>query len=379
MAFRKAALDEISGFDPQFWIAGDDVDMCWRLTERGYSLGFNPAAVVWHHRRNSVLSYLRQQVHYGKAEAMLERKWPEKYNVLGHHDWKGRIYNAGLSRTFSFLRQRIYHGVWGTAPFQSIYDTSSGTSLSFSQAPEWILIIFFLIALTFLGTLWRPLLLFAVPLIISIFISILQAFLIASMASYPSHSKFLRLKSQILRSFTTFLHLLQPMARLWGRLRSGLAPWSRYRKSQLKLSRSQNTKYWSEEWQSPELRLESIEVGLRKLEAVVLRGGDYDPWDLEIQGGVFCSLRICMAIEDHGSGTQLIRFRRWPRLGFLTLPIFILLLILSLMSAVDQAWVPSIILGTLTLGLVTGAFLDYTSAANAFFHVLQRFDYHEES
>src|SRR5262249_48725339 len=35
MAFRRDALLVIGGFDPQFRAAGDDVDACWRLQERG--------------------------------------------------------------------------------------------------------------------------------------------------------------------------------------------------------------------------------------------------------------------------------------------------------------------------------------------------------
>src|SRR6266508_4041505 len=35
MAFRRAALEAIGGFDEQFRIAGDDVDVCWRLRRRG--------------------------------------------------------------------------------------------------------------------------------------------------------------------------------------------------------------------------------------------------------------------------------------------------------------------------------------------------------
>src|SRR5436309_965325 len=31
MAFRRAALEAINGFDPQYRKAGDDVDVCWRL------------------------------------------------------------------------------------------------------------------------------------------------------------------------------------------------------------------------------------------------------------------------------------------------------------------------------------------------------------
>ena len=64
-----------------FRAAGDDVDVCWRLQERGWTLGFSPAAMVWHHRRNSVATYWRQQQGYGKAEALLEEKWPERYNA----------------------------------------------------------------------------------------------------------------------------------------------------------------------------------------------------------------------------------------------------------------------------------------------------------
>ena len=89
MAFRKDRLAAVGGFDPRFRVAGDDVDICWRLQERGWTLGFSPAALVWHHRRNSVRTYWKQQQGYGKAEALLEAKWPERYNAAGHLTWRG--------------------------------------------------------------------------------------------------------------------------------------------------------------------------------------------------------------------------------------------------------------------------------------------------
>src|SRR5437773_6641894 len=104
MAFRKACLKGIGGFDPQYRVAGDDVDVCWRLRERGWTLGFSPAAMVWHHRRNSIRAYWKQQIGYGKAEALLEQKWPEKYNGPGHVRWAGRIYGSGLPAVFSWGR-----------------------------------------------------------------------------------------------------------------------------------------------------------------------------------------------------------------------------------------------------------------------------------
>src|SRR6266699_1946450 len=58
MAFRRAWLQAIGGFDTQFRVAGDDVDVCWSLQAHGWTLGFSPAAVVWHQRRNSIRAYL---------------------------------------------------------------------------------------------------------------------------------------------------------------------------------------------------------------------------------------------------------------------------------------------------------------------------------
>ena len=141
MAFRTECLEAIGGFDPQFRVAGDDVDVCWRLRECGWTLGFHPAAVVWHHRRNSVRAYWKQQRGYGKAEALLKKKWPEKYNGTGQLTWAGRIYSRGLTRALDFRRGRIYHGMWGAAPFQRLYQPAPRTLYSLSLMPEWYLAI----------------------------------------------------------------------------------------------------------------------------------------------------------------------------------------------------------------------------------------------
>src|SRR5437867_7958262 len=156
MSFRKSALEAIGGFDPRFRVAGDDVDVCWRLQQAGWMIGFSPAAVVWHHRRNSVLAYWKQQHGYGKAEAMLERKWPEKYNAAGQAMWSGRIYTNGLTY-MGWRVRRVYHGQWGTAPFQSLYEPAPNLVDSLPMMPEWYLVIFAFAALTALGSSWPPL------------------------------------------------------------------------------------------------------------------------------------------------------------------------------------------------------------------------------
>ena len=50
-AFRRDALLAIGGFNPVFRRAGDDVDVCWRIQAQGWTVGFAPAALVWHRHR----------------------------------------------------------------------------------------------------------------------------------------------------------------------------------------------------------------------------------------------------------------------------------------------------------------------------------------
>ncbi len=117
------------------------MDICWRLRERGWTLGFHPGAVVWHHRRNSVGMYWKQQRGYGRAEALLEQKWPEKYNQAGHVNWAGSLYGLGLTRAILLRGPRLYQGSWGSALFQSLYQPAPGVLAALPLMPEWYLAI----------------------------------------------------------------------------------------------------------------------------------------------------------------------------------------------------------------------------------------------
>ena len=50
---QDARSTAVGGFDPIFRKAGDDVDLCWRLQQAGFKIGFSPAAFVWHYRRST--------------------------------------------------------------------------------------------------------------------------------------------------------------------------------------------------------------------------------------------------------------------------------------------------------------------------------------
>jgi GT2 family glycosyltransferase len=354
MAFWKAKLRAVGGFDTQFRIAGDDVDLCWRLQNRGWTLGFHPAAMVWHHSRSSVKAYWKQQLNYGQAEAMLELKHPERYNSLGHLNWRGRLYGRGPHRPSIFGRWRVYYGVWGSGLFQSIYEAAPDELSSLALMPEWYLAIAGLLGLSLLGIFWAPLLVAAPMAILTIGARLVQCILSAWHSFFVDEplSTSSRLKR---RSLLASLYLLQPLARLVGRLRQGLTPWRRRGKPCYAIPRLRTRRIWDEHWQSPEERLASIEADLHRQGVATVRGGDFDRWELEVPGGLFGSVRMRMVIEEHGAGRQLVRFRTWPRITLPALALTITFVLLAAWATVDQAWLASAILGTVAtlLGIYT--------------------------
>ena len=363
MSIRKDALEAIGGFDEQYRIAGDDVDVCWRLQEQGGTIGFHPAALVWHHRRDSVRAYLRQQHNYGRAEAMLERKWPRKYNCMGHVSWCGRVYGHGLMRPLRCHRDRIYHGVWGSNPFQSIYPGSTGLLASIPLMPEWSLLVAALLLLAVPGLIWQPLL-FGVPLVaLALGPPLVQATLSARAARLPEGLPWWQRFKQ--RLLIGGLHLLQPLARLRGRVTEGLTPWRRptsHRKLAWPWRRCHTI--WSDTWQAPEQRLERIEQALHRVGAKPSRGGPFDRWDLEIRGGMLGSVRSLMAIEEHGGGRQLIRLCCRPTFNRPALAATALLAVMTGVAFIMTSTAAVVLLTVLTV-LVAGRMVGDCAAAMA--------------
>lgn len=57
MLVRRAAFDEVGGFDERYWMYWEDADLCRRLTDRDWSVYFERAAVVHHASGASGTSY----------------------------------------------------------------------------------------------------------------------------------------------------------------------------------------------------------------------------------------------------------------------------------------------------------------------------------
>lgn len=372
MAFRKSALEAINGFDSTFRIAGDDVDLCWRIQQQGWTLGFNPAAMVWHHRRNSVKAYWKQQLNYGKAEGFLERKWPEKYNAAGHIPWAGRLYFKGFEQLLGCFRGRIYQGTWGSALFQSVYQPAPTLLWSLPLMPEWYVIIAVLGIFSALGLEWSPLLLALPMFLFAVALPVVHAVACASRLQFQGLSRKQRIK---MRATTAMLHLAQPLARLTGRIKLGLTPW---RKCGVAtgianpLPLPKTFTIWSEQWRSPITWLEAIEQGIKNLRTVVLRGGDWDRWDLELRGGLLGSVRVLMAVEEHGGGKQFIRVKSWPRCTPAGIFLTLLFAALGAGAAASQAWFACGLLNGIALVFMVRVLVECSSAMASIVEVFKQ-------
>ncbi len=208
MAFYTWAAREINGFDPQYRKAGDDVDFIWRLQHRGYSIGFAPASQVWHYRRNTIKAYLNQQRGYGEAEALLKYKHPDHFNTLGASHWRGRIY-GGEQIGVRFGQDVIYHGVFGTGLFQTIYRKPASMMAMMIMSLEWHLLTGFVavLGLAFTPLLTVAMLMFLTPIVLAIVAAI--------QAPMPAHRHLLT------RPLIAYLHYRQPIARGGRGIRCG--------------------------------------------------------------------------------------------------------------------------------------------------------------
>jgi GT2 family glycosyltransferase len=320
MSFRKSALEEIGFFDPIFTAAGDDVDICWRLLAKGYRIGFSPSAVVWHHRRPSVRAYWKQQVGYGKSEALLERVHPNKFNPWGHTFWAGRIYAP-----YPFFRlvgePVIYRGLWGSAGFQPMYEPGGGSILNFlPRAMEFHVA---LVGLAVLGIFWAWAFISVAAGIAYILLYCVNCGLRADLSSVVNASPNFDWKERLRwRAMLALLHFMEPLARDWGRLKGGLTPWrsavlgdDARHVSTFSLANFQpfrRTVKWSYRGGMALEKYSLLNQIMEKLgwrSSAVGWNPSTEDWDLRTRRGALAEARVHVAIEHHGGPKRTAQIR----------------------------------------------------------------------
>ncbi len=319
MAFRASALRAIGGFDPVFLRAGDDVDVCWRLQARGWTIGFAPSALVWHHHRSTVGAYWRQQVGYGEGEVWLRLKHPGRF-VGSSMLWRGRIYSP-LPFVRALYRARINAGAWGTAPFPSVYAVGAPWTSVLPGTAEWQIAAW---VVTLAGLLALVAHAAAGSAVLALGLALLGATAVwcarhARRADYPAGTW----RERVL---IAALHAVQPIARFRGRLRGSLdtpgalrdsaathpVRWSAALTHVLLLGGGGRLelRYWTERWLGITSLMESFVAALRRQRTspyIEVADGWEERWDVGQPVGRWGHLQLRMLVEEHARGACLVR------------------------------------------------------------------------
>jgi GT2 family glycosyltransferase/sugar lactone lactonase YvrE len=391
MAFRRDALLAIDGFNPVYLRAGDDVDICWRLQAKKQRIGFSPSALVWHHHRPSIKAYWRQQAGYGEGEAWLEAHHPEKF-VHGTMLWHGRIYSP-LPFIRSLSRRHVNSGIWGTAPFPSVYSTSVHPAQLLPHSPAW-------------QGLSTVALVAGAAAFITGYIGLTVALLLAGILGWTTtiarclrfgwrsdldsvasvHGAFSRGAHRLL---IAWLHFLQPLARLAGRIRGKWSPpqtidparamrltWKApiagrfdiLASARLLIGGAPQERFWSETWTSSDALLTEL-TGLlrasRPARAVQVDDGFRADRDLSVSVGKWGWLDVRSLIEEHGGARCLLRVGlrlRSTMLG-VTLALSLLLALLAARTIVLVEWPWGSIGFAVAVALLVGRAAWQTSSA----------------
>jgi GT2 family glycosyltransferase len=316
MAFRRDVLLGLGGFDPIYRAAGDDVDICWRLQDAGYTIGFSPAAVVWHFRRNTVAAYIGQQRGYGKAEALVYSKHPFRFNLFGQAKWLGRIYGDLSTALLLSRRPVIYSGTFGRGLFQTLYEPPSSLAAFLPLSFEWnvVALPLALIGVIAGGWMWLT----TAPLIITWVLCINGAL------RAPIDKRFRGLKA---RALVALLIYLGPILRGWERIKWRVrearashevaGPLEQaMQKPRLALrERAFYLSYWSEKGDEKEALLSGLIRFLGPQKYFVQADQGWNDWDLKIARGLWSRALILVCTENHGGNKRLLRLRCAMRLS----------------------------------------------------------------
>ncbi len=317
MAFRRDALLHLGGFDPIFRAAGDDVDICWRFQDAGHVIGFSPAAVVWHFRRNTVRAYCNQQRGYGKAEALVYSKHPFRFNQFGQAKWLGRIYGDLSNALFLSRRPLIYSGVFGRGLFQTLYEPASSLSACLPLTFEWsaAALVLAIAGLAARGWWWF----LAVPLLATVVMCANGA------RKAPIDQRFTGPKA---RALVAVLIYLGPLLRGWERAKWRLTelraqnqirlPKTEQRPRISWSDRALHLAYWSEEAAEKEVLLGGLIDFLLPHKYVVATDTGWSGWDLKIARGLYSRALVLVCAENHGGSKRVLRVRctmRFSRLA----------------------------------------------------------------
>jgi hypothetical protein len=263
--------------------------------------------MVWHFRRNTMKAYIGQQKGYGKAEALLYFRHPQRFNALGYSRWRGRIY-GGISALYSLRRPIIYAGVFGRGLFQTLYQPPSTVLSYLPFTLEWNLIGALLLAYGATRGGWGWLA--AAPVTLS-WAGCLWAAMRARVDPMASGVR-ARLLIAVLTYFGPLLRSLERY-RWWLRGLTAAEPAHSQRLAQALpwswRERAFSAAFWTEDGLEKETILHGLVDVLTRRKYFVLVDQGWSEWDLEAHGGVWARARIKVCTENHGGERRVLRVK----------------------------------------------------------------------
>ncbi len=74
---RRQAFLHAGGFNDEMHV-GEDVDLTWRLRDKGWTIRYLPKGDIDHEHRSTIRSFMSRRFDYGTSEGMLQRLHPDR-------------------------------------------------------------------------------------------------------------------------------------------------------------------------------------------------------------------------------------------------------------------------------------------------------------
>ncbi len=76
MFLRRSLFNEINGFDEIFFMYGEDLDICWRIREKGFKIWYEPSTQIIHRKgRSSAKNVIRSRIAFYEAMVLFLKKY----------------------------------------------------------------------------------------------------------------------------------------------------------------------------------------------------------------------------------------------------------------------------------------------------------------
>jgi GT2 family glycosyltransferase len=111
MLIRRAALDQVGGFDERYWMYMEDLDLCYRFAEHGWTVWFEPSVTVGHVKAGTSGKHrslgLTYAFHYGMFRFYRDHYAGERNPLLNAAVYAGIALKFGAAATRSAVARAV--------------------------------------------------------------------------------------------------------------------------------------------------------------------------------------------------------------------------------------------------------------------------------